>query len=193
MRTLLVTLMMLASLPAMAAHEPFYASARDSRGLAREAQQLDDVASAIFRDLYSRHGRSQVTHQARELAEATRGFRRQVARGAPYGRLYESYRRVGNRYAALERRLGHYRPYGWNPRDRRDARGGLHVRGMRAFEREYHDVGASLQRLAWHGRERRHPDRHAWERRDDDHRRDRPRRFRGPTESRPAAPGSRIR
>lgn len=179
MRTLLVTLLMFAAVPALAEHKPAYAPAWDSRGLAREARQLDDAASAVFRGLYSQRGRSQLTHQARELAEATRGFRRQVERGAPYGRLYDSYRRVGHRYAALERRLANRHSHDWNPRDPYfDRRGGSRVYGLHAFEREYRQVGHALQRLARYDGERRRPDYYAWDRRGGDsrpdhHRRDR--------------------
>jgi hypothetical protein len=166
MRTVLAILLMLGALPALAAHAPVYAPARDSRGLAHEARHLDDAASAIFRDLYSRRGRSQLTHEARELAEATRGFRRQLERGAAHARLHESYRRVGHRYATLERRAANQHSRDWN-------RHGPRIHGLQAFARQYRDVGESLHRLGRYERGRRHADRYAWDRRDGDSRRDR--------------------
>lgn len=193
MRILTITLLLLvAALPAAADHDARFVPGRSGRDLLVQARRLDDAASRLFRDVYALNGRSPLTRDSREVAEAAHEFRRQVERGAAWSRLGASYQRVGHRYHQLGRRLQsrhwreperHYDRYDRHPRQHgHDLRRPI-ARALGDFERAYRAAGSSLERYAYAGRDRRWQDWPAYgpfgDRRHDDWRRDRYRRVPG--------------
>lgn len=161
MRTLLITLLIFAAPTALAAPSPTYApgweqrspQAWGTRQLAGEARYLDDTATRLYREIYSRTGRSELASRAGELVEATRDLRRQAERGAGWYQLRDAYQRVGYRYAYLERRFDN--------RQRHYA-----VASLNQVEQALRRVGGSLQRYAYDRRDDRRPDRYAYNPRD---------------------------
>jgi hypothetical protein len=161
MRTLPALLLALVALPALADDTSHYAGRDHRQGPARElvhaSRQLDDAAGHLYQRLRAERGRSDATHRARDLAEATRDLERLVARNAPPRRLHEAFHRVEERRNRLARQLVSVR---WLHRP------GPLVAGLRDVDRAADRVESALERrhYAWRddrgfgGESRQRPD-----------------------------------
>jgi len=157
-RKLILALLMMAALPALAAHDGSGRPGFANRELVVQARRLEDAARDIRYTLPARAGRSPVVRDARLLAEAAGRFRQRAERGAPLPRLADSYRAVGERHRQLQRRLHDARHPAADirhPDVRHHGRDRGHRGLLREFDRAYARAGEALRRHAWRERTNR--------------------------------------
>ncbi len=147
MKMILAIGLILASLPAMAAHPIAYAPAWGGRDVAVQARHLDDAAQRLYHDLRFNSYRSDLRSRARDLARATHDFRYLAERRAAYSKLAAAFRRVEQREDALARRL--YDSRGYDGYGRQPA-------GLRQLRHAMQRVDQALQRYAYDGRDHRY-------------------------------------
>lgn len=147
MRTMLAVGLIVASLPAMAAHPSAYAPDWGGRDVAVQARHLDDAATRLYQDLRFNSHRSDLRSRARDLARATHDFRYLAERRASYPKLASGFRRVEQREDALARRLYDGRGYD---------RYGPAPASLRRLRHAIQRVDFALQRYAYGDRDHRH-------------------------------------
>lgn len=108
MRTLIATLALLSSLPALAGHRPEPGHRPPQWGsapLVVEARELDRSTTRLYNAIRAHGGRTETAQRAGRLADAAREFRMLAERRAPEHVLREAYRELRHRHARLDLRF----------------------------------------------------------------------------------------